>query len=73
MIVINFDKESEFQWLKAVLAQGVLNADDTMKGFFQQLNINPEQTVTYRATDDYENDIEEEIEKYNSTDNTEEN
>ena len=65
MIKITYDKESEFEWLKYLIRNGVLNLREgdhfveTVKKHDLSLN----QKVTYVKSDNYEDDLVEAREK----------
>lgn len=63
MIEIKVDKESELIWLRNVIGSGVLNTDQKYTMNF--LGVPLKQNVTYKPSDNYEDDIKEKREEYN--------
>ena len=61
MIKITFDKESEFEWLKYVIRNGVLNLrdGDPFVETFKKHDLSLNQKVTYVKSDNYEDDLVE--------------
>ena len=61
MITVTFDKESEYQWMRGVMAAGELNgryAIDTLNECLDTPLISPNQTIAYKRSDSYENDLD---------------
>lgn len=62
MIVVTFDKESEYQWMRAIMASGELNCRmDGINALNKSLDtplIPYNNTVTFRRSKTYENDLE---------------
>lgn len=62
MIIVTCDKESEYQWIRAVLASGELNCGcgpiDDLNSCLDMPLIPYKQTIKFRQSDSYENDLE---------------
>jgi hypothetical protein len=63
MIEIKVDKESEMIWLQNIIGAGVLNTDQAYTMKF--LGVPLKQNITYKPSDDYEDDVEEKREEFN--------
>ena len=63
MIEIKVDKESEMIWLQNIIGAGVLNTTQTYTMNF--LGVSLKQNVTYKLSDNYEDDVKEKREEYN--------
>lgn len=61
MITITFDKESEYQWMRGVMSAGECNGKSMIDMLNSQLDmplIPPNQTISYKRSDSYVNDLE---------------
>ncbi len=56
MIKITFNKESEYQWIRKIIDNGVLNGFGLAE-FFKMHGISAEQTVEYAKGENYIDDI----------------
>lgn len=56
MIEIRFDKESELLWLKEVIGSGACNCGYPY--LLQAMGVDLHQEVTYKPTDNYVDDVE---------------
>ena len=63
MIEIKVDKESEMIWLQNIIGAGVLNT--SQKYTMNFLGVPLTQNVTYKPSDNYEDDVKEKREEYN--------
>ena len=63
MIEIKVDKESEMMWLQNIISAGVLNT--SQKYTMKFLGVPLRQNITYKQSDNYEDDIKEKREEYN--------
>lgn len=57
MIVITFDNESEYLWIRNVVEAGVLNISHDIIKEMNEQNIPLENSVLYKRTDNYKNNI----------------
>lgn len=62
MIEIKVDKASEFYWIKNVIDSGVMNLSNPYSLIYLGVKLN--QKVTYKLSDNYEDDIKEKVEEY---------
>lgn len=63
MIEIKVDKESEMIWLQNIIGAGVLNTTQKYTMIF--LGVSMTQNITYKQSNNYEDDVEEKREEYN--------
>ncbi len=56
MIKITFNKESEYQWIRKIIDNGVLNGS-SLTDFFEMHGISTKQTVEYAKGENYIDDI----------------
>lgn len=57
MIVITFDKESEYLWIRHIVEAGVLNISPDIIKEMSEENIPLENSVTYKKTDSLQKDV----------------
>ena len=63
MIEIKVDKETEMIWLQNIIGAGVLNTTQKYTMIF--LGVSMTQNITYKQSNNYEDDVEEKREEYN--------
>lgn len=58
MIKVIVDKASEYVWMETIIQQGSNNMEQVQMDFFKQNNIDANQTINYKASEDYIIDID---------------
>lgn len=60
MIQIIVNKLSEFIWVRSIMEMGTLNPDERIMYKLKDKGINVSKTVTYKMSEDFENDLGDE-------------